>query len=157
MTTEEYHWLLTVVPAVVFLTDLAIRVGLSFRVIMRRRPYGVTFAWLIIILLIPFAGAIIYLLVGENRISDRRAARVRESQDHYQYWLNSLRERSPVDWSDKGESSLPLHRQAEHLIGIPALAGNSLATSRRCFWAGGLVIPFASEDSLMVTREVVLQ
>lgn len=126
MSTEEYHWLWTVFPAVIFLTDLAIRIGLSFRVIMRRRPHGVTFAWLIIILLIPFAGAITYLLVGENRISDRRAARIRESQDHYQYWLNSLRKRAPVDWPDKGDGCLPLHRQAEHLIGIPALAGNNL-------------------------------
>lgn len=75
---------------------------------------------------IPFAGAIIYLLVGENRISDKRVARMRESQDHYQYWLNSLRGRSPVDWQDKADICLPLHRQAEELIGIPALAGNSL-------------------------------
>ena len=126
MTEEDYHWFFYVIPSIVFLTDLAIRIGLSFRVIMRKRPYGITFAWLIIILLIPFAGAIIYLLVGENRISDKRVARMRESQDHYQYWLNSLRGRSPVDWQDKADICLPLHRQAEELIGIPALAGNSL-------------------------------
>ena len=126
MTNEEYHWLLTVGPAVVFLTDLAIRIGLSVRVIMRRRPYGVTFAWLIIILLIPFLGAIVYLFVGENRISDKRIARSRQSQDYYQYWLNSLRNRSPVNWDDMVDTCLPLHNQAEQLIGIPALAGNQL-------------------------------
>jgi len=126
MSAEEYHWFFSVVPTIIFLADLIIRIGLSFRVIMRKRPYGITFAWLIIILLIPFAGAVIYLLVGENRISDRRAAKVRESQDHYQYWLNSLRRRAPVDWQDKADFYLPLHRQAEQLIGIPAISGNSL-------------------------------
>lgn len=126
MNAEEYHWFFSVVPSIVLLTDLAIRIGLSFRVIMRKRPYGITFAWLIIILLIPLAGALIYLLFGENRISDKRAAKVRESQDHYQYWLNSLHGRAPVDWRDKADSCQPLHRQAAQLIGIPALAGNSL-------------------------------
>ncbi len=126
MTEEEVHWFFVVLPAIIFLADLTIRIGLSFRVIMRKRPYGISFAWLIIILLIPFAGAVVYLLFGENRISDRRIAKMRESQDHYQYWLNSLGNRSPVDWQNKADICLPLHRQAERLIGIPAMAGNRL-------------------------------
>ncbi len=126
MPPEETHWFFSVYPTLVLLADLAIRLGLSFRVIMRKRPHGITFAWLIVILLIPFVGAIAYLFFGENRISDKRAARARESQDHYQYWLNSLKGRSPVNWEDKAESCLPLHNQAEKLIGIPAFAGNHL-------------------------------
>lgn len=126
MSDADLHWIFNVLPTIVLFADLAIRIGLSFRVIMRKRPYGITFAWLIIILLIPFFGAVIYLLVGENRISDKRIARSRQSQDHYQYWLNSLRGRAPVDWGNQAEICLPLHRQAETLIGIPALAGNRL-------------------------------
>ena len=41
---------------VVLVADLLIRVGLSVRVIMRRRPVGVSLAWLTIILIFPFAG-----------------------------------------------------------------------------------------------------
>ncbi len=126
MESEGTFWISSIYPTLVLLADLTIRIGLSFRVIMRRRPYGITFAWLIVILLIPFFGAIVYLLVGENRISDKRIARARQSQDYYQYWLNSLKGRSPVAWEDKVESCLPLHNQAEKLIGIPALAGNHL-------------------------------
>ena len=126
MEVEEYHALSGILPTIILLADLTIRIGLSFRVIMRKRPHGVTFAWLIIILLIPLAGAILYLLVGENRISDKRIARTRANQTLYQNWLNSLRERAPVDWHNKADCCLPLHRQAEHLLGIPALAGNTL-------------------------------
>ena len=126
MTEEQVHWVFNFYPTIVLLADLTIRIGLSFRVIMRKRPHGVTFAWLIVILLIPFLGAIVYLFVGENRISDKRAARSRQSQDYYQYWLNSLRNRSPVNWEDMADTCLPLHNQAEELIGIPALAGNNL-------------------------------
>ena len=126
MSEEQVHWFFTVYPTILLLADLTIRIGLSFRVIMLKRPHGVTFAWLIVILLIPFLGAIVYLFVGENRISEKRAARSRQSQDYYQYWLNSLRNRSPVNWDDMVDTCLPLHNQAEQLIGIPALAGNQL-------------------------------
>jgi cardiolipin synthase len=126
MTTEQAHWIFTIYPTLVLLADLTIRIGLSIRVIMRKRPHGVTFAWLIVILVVPFLGAIIYLFVGENRISEKRIARSRQSQDYYQYWLNSLRNRSPVNWDDMVDTCLPLHNQAERLIGIPALAGNQL-------------------------------
>jgi cardiolipin synthase len=126
MNGEESHWIFLMVPTVILLTDFAIRVGLSFRVIMRKRPYGTTFAWLVVILVLPIIGALIYLLVGENRIPEKRAARARASQNHYQYWLNTLRERAPVNWQSTADHCLPLHRQAETLIGIPALAGNNL-------------------------------
>ena len=52
MGAEEYNELSTVMPTLILLADLTIRIGLSFRVIMRKRPHGITFAWLIIILLI---------------------------------------------------------------------------------------------------------
>ncbi|MBE0583098.1 MAG: cardiolipin synthase [Desulfofustis sp.] len=123
---QEYHELSSIIPTLILLADLTIRIGLSFRVIMRKRPHGITFAWLIIILLIPLIGALLYLLVGENRISDKRIARTRANQDHYQHWLNSLRERAPINWQEMAETCLPLHRQAETLIGIPAMTGNSL-------------------------------
>jgi len=126
MTPEEYHWTFSIISTIVLLADLSIRVGLSIRVILRKRPHGTTFAWLIIILLLPFLGAIAYLLVGENRLSEKRAARTRHNQNHYQYWLNTLKERAPVDRKLMSEKCDPLHRQAESLIGIPALNGNNL-------------------------------
>ena len=59
----------------VFAADLLIRIGLSIRVVMRRLPVGVTMAWLVIVLLFPFGGAIVYLLIGELRLGNRRAER----------------------------------------------------------------------------------
>ena len=66
---EELHWIIT---TSIFLTDLAIRFGLSLRVIMRKQAASVTLAWLVIILVLPFVGAILYLLFGENRIGQKR-------------------------------------------------------------------------------------
>ena len=126
MSPEEYHWTFSIIPTVVLLTDLSIRIGLSARVILRKRPHGTTFAWLIIVLLLPFIGAIAYLLVGENRLSDKRTARTRDNQNHYQYWLNTLKQRASINRDALGVDFDPVHRQAETLIGIPALDGNEL-------------------------------
>lgn len=39
------HW----VGEIVFLVDLLIRAGIGLRIIMRRRPVGVSLAWLMIV------------------------------------------------------------------------------------------------------------
>jgi cardiolipin synthase len=125
MESEQHFWGY-VVSNIIFLADLTIRIGLSTRVILRKRPYGVTLAWLVVILLVPFLGAIFYLFFGENRISEKRAERASRSLQHYQTWLQSLQDRSPVDWSKINPECEPINRQASNLIGIPALAHNDL-------------------------------
>ncbi len=111
-------------PAFV-IVDLVIRVGFSVRVIMRRRPVGVSLAWLTIIMTFPFAGAVIYLLVGELRLGKRRAEAAERIHGPYQRWLSDLKSRSVVDWSTVGIESEPMARLTEGAGGIPALAGNA--------------------------------
>lgn len=126
MDPEQSHWSSHVISTFLFVADITIRIGLSTRAVFKKRPYGVTIAWLIVILLLPFIGAIFYLLFGENRISDKRAERAQKTLDHYQNWLQSLSDRSPVDWSSVNPESIPLSRQASRLIGMPAMSGNDL-------------------------------
>ncbi len=126
MDVEQYHWGYTIISTFLFVADLAIRIGLSTRVIMRKRSYGVSLAWLVVILLVPFIGAVIYLFLGENRMSDKRVERARSLLKHYQHWLHTLRGRSPVDWSRINPECGPINRQAYNLIGIPALDNNGL-------------------------------
>jgi cardiolipin synthase len=109
----------------VIIADLLIRVGFSVRVIMRRRPVGVSLAWLTVILIFPFAGAVIYLLVGELRLGQRRADYAARIHAPYQRWLGDLRSRSPVGWSAVGDQSEPMARLAEAAGGTPALPGNA--------------------------------
>lgn len=69
--------LLAFLPVVL---HLLVVFGLAFRVIMRRPPTGVALAWLVLILAVPYLGAIVYLLVGERRIGRERARRLSEFQ-----------------------------------------------------------------------------
>ena len=54
METETLHFGNHFLAIIVPLSDFFIRLSLCIRVIMRQRQYGVTLAWLIIILLLPF-------------------------------------------------------------------------------------------------------
>ncbi|MEK6247482.1 MAG: PLDc N-terminal domain-containing protein, partial [Planctomycetales bacterium] len=117
-----YEWL-----AEVFLViDLSIRFGLSIRVIMRRRPVGVTMAWLLVILVFPLFGALIYLMFGELRLGNRRAEWAAKIHEPYMEWVNELHSRFNVDWSKLGVESEPLARLAEAAVQIPAVPGNHL-------------------------------
>lgn len=126
METEAIHWSVQLPAVIIPLADFFIRLSLSIRIIMRKRQYGVTLAWLVVILLVPFIGALIYLFFGENRIGETRARRAKESLNHYRKWLESLKTKSEIDWTRITPRLKPIHKQANYLIGIPAMDGNHL-------------------------------
>jgi cardiolipin synthase len=126
MDTQGLSWSYSFFSTLLLLADFFIRIGLSLRVIMRKRPYGVSLAWLVVVLVIPFLGGIFYLLFGENRLPERRKERAKVSYNTYLRWQKTLQNRAPVSWNDINPECFPLHRQAETLVGIPAMAGNDL-------------------------------
>lgn len=126
MDIVNFHWSYHAVSTVLFITDITVRILLSTRVILRKHSYGLTIAWLIVILLFPFIGAAIYLLFGENRIPEKRAARAKKTIQHYQSWLSSLAGRAPLDINTVIPECQPVIRQAQKIIGIPAMAGNTM-------------------------------
>ena len=113
-------------PTVFLVLDLVLRLGLSLRVIMRRQPVGVSLAWLGIILLFPFVGAAIYLLIGETRLGNRRAAWAAKLHKPYEQWLLESHARWPVEWNDLGDAGEPIARLAAATVGVPVFPGNQI-------------------------------
>ena len=105
---------------------VAIQLMLSVRVVMRRRPVGVTFAWLTIILSVPFVGAIVYLLVGELRLGTRRATAVNLIHGPLIAWLKEHSHWDEEAWIGLPDARRDLARLAESATGLPPLAGNHL-------------------------------
>ena len=108
------------------LAHAVIIIGLSIRVIMMRRPVGVSLAWLILIFALPFAGAVMYLFIGERHLGRQRAVRAAALRAKYEQWLRRLPQDAVVDWSILNRESMPINRLAEATVGIPAMAGNKL-------------------------------
>ena len=109
-----------------FLADLAIRIGFSLRVIMRKRAPSVSFAWLVVILLFPFGGAVTYLLFGENRLGERRANRLIKDRPVVRARTAGHVDAPTIDWSAVNPECLPLDRQIMATTGIPTMPGNRL-------------------------------
>src|SRR2546423_1021845 len=108
----------------VIIADFVLRVGLSLRVIMRRLPVGVSLAWLSIIFVLPFVGAILYLLVGEYRLGPRRGRRAIRYQKAHRGELND--ERARIDPEALEGRAEALARLCEATIDAAALGGNRL-------------------------------
>jgi len=119
---DRIYWFLT---SILFLADLSIRIGLSIRVIMRKKEPSVTLAWLVVILLLPFLGAIIYLLFGENRLGERRAKRAAADIPLILRWAEGLRQRAFSGWDTINPECEPIRRQIDATIGIPTMPGNA--------------------------------
>lgn len=56
----------------IFIIHLVLATAIIIRIIMRKATYSVTLAWIVTILVLPYGGALAYLLVGEKRISTQR-------------------------------------------------------------------------------------
>ena len=110
----------------VFLTDLAIRIGLSLRILMRGKSVGVTFAWMTIVLAVPYLGALLYLLIGEHRLGERRTRRAREVIEQSGPWRNILCQRADRESVNIPARYQALDLQARKIIGYPSLPGNRL-------------------------------
>ncbi len=119
---ETFHW----TTHAVFLSDLLIRVGLSLRVIGRRLPVGTSLAWLSVILSIPFAGAFLYLMVGEYRLGRRRTRRAAELDSAARKRFPRLFAEAPPEAARLGAGAVALARVVQSSLGCALLTGNRL-------------------------------
>lgn len=106
--------------------DWTLRIGLALHIIWRRRPVNSSLAWLAIVMLLPIFGVVLYLLIGELRIGEKRVQRLRRLVRDL---LNPAKER----WRAEGvccEDTSPTFGQVTAYgassSGIPPLRGNNL-------------------------------
>ena len=126
MESITYHWTYALISTIFFIGDLLLRIALSIRVIMSKKNYGVSYAWLIVILLLPLLGSAVYLCFGESRLPDRRIKRTKTARKYYHHWLQTLSKRSPINWNQLNSELENLHLHTINLVGIPAMANNRI-------------------------------
>ena len=99
--------------------------GLSIWIIMERRSPQATLAWILVLVWIPYLGAVIYLLVGPRRLTRkrRRYARARSTVAQASSDLRAKRDATPVpsaldpawvpltELSDRLQDSLPVRAE----------------------------------------------
>lgn len=102
-------------------------VAITIRVIMRRPDTGVALAWLLIVVMLPFAGATIYLLIGERRISHRRARGIGTLRTDYEKISEAAVHEGlmDVDWSRHVPAARGMDRLGRKTVGISTVRGSS--------------------------------
>ncbi len=117
----------TLTTTLLFTAHWLIVIGLSIRVIMRRRPVGVSLAWLAVIFSVPFVGAVFYFFIGESRIGDQYLARAAKIHDLYLSWQSTLQRRASQQKSPAVRVAVrALQAHAEKVVGFPAMRNNML-------------------------------
>ncbi len=102
--------------------------GFALRVIMRRPATGVALAWLLLIASLPFAGLLLYLLIGERRIGRGRA----RASDALRGDFREIAELAiadgftDVEWSRHSPGAHGMDRLGWQMVGSPTVRGSRL-------------------------------
>lgn len=114
------------ITVIVLASDWIVRFGLAVRVIMRRSAVPVALAWLLILLFMPFAGIVLYLLIGENRLGQRRVHRYTRLSAEIDGETVAMWRHHHLDWEPEEDSYRQAARMGTAVSGLPPLTGNAL-------------------------------
>ncbi|MEE9265258.1 MAG: cardiolipin synthase [Gammaproteobacteria bacterium] len=114
--------------AITTLAHVLIVFAIGIRVVMKRSAPGVAFAWLLLIAMLPFAGALLYLLIGERRVGPERRHRIDALAGILSQpggdgqWANL----TDVDWSCHPRAAAGLNQLGCNVAGSPTVRGNDI-------------------------------
>ena len=103
---------------------------------MRRSVRGVALSWLLLVATLPFAGALIYLLIGERRIGRKRSRAITALRTDFRQIAKATipADFTAVDWPDLPTAAQAMDRLGRSLVGSPPFAAtlsSSLPIPRR--------------------------
>ena len=101
---------------------------ISVRVIMKRPGTGVALAWLMLVAAIPFGGALIYLLIGEHRIGERRTRRINNLRTDYEKISQAAIKEgiTSVAWLRHAPAARAMDRLGRETVGFPTVRGSNI-------------------------------
>lgn len=99
-----------------------------FRVLLRRPARGVALAWLLMAMMLPYIGAILYFLIGERRIPRSRAERLSRLQGDFREISapHVAQNRLQHGMQQLTPDQRLLENAGESLFGVPSITGNRL-------------------------------
>ena len=108
--------------------QLIVFVAVGVRVIMRRSARGVALSWLLLVAVLPLAGALVYLLIGERRIGRKRSHGINSLRTDFRQIAKATipADFTAIDWSDLPATAQALDRLGRSLVGGATVRGNNL-------------------------------
>jgi cardiolipin synthase len=106
--------------------EWAVRLGVGLRVLLRRCPGADTLTWLLVLVLVPVFGLVLFLLVGDNQLGRRRAKRYARLAKGTHDRAVALWRHQCKEWVPSDEPYRRLAAIGESLSASPPLTGNRL-------------------------------
>lgn len=121
-TVESIAWVGVAATA----AHITIVGAVVLRVLTLRRPPGSTAGWLLLVVMIPYAGALLYVLIGEHRLGRRRGRCAEALKPPAEQWLRDLALRAGEPRSAVLQRWSGIHTLADNTVGFSAVRGNRL-------------------------------
>ena len=114
--------------AIIILAQTLVVFVIALRVIMMRPATGIALSWLLLVTILPFAGAIIYFMIGERRIGFQRERGIGDVRAEFKSIANvETRKRlTDVDWSRHPLAAQGLDRLGRRVAGSLTVRSSSL-------------------------------
>lgn len=111
---------------VIFWVEWCLRCVLAVVILLRKRKPTIVLAWLVVVAFLPFAGAALYLLIGENRLGMRRRRKYKALVRAMETFQQKQQERSRVYQPVIDPRFAGVAALAESAGAYPPLGGNQL-------------------------------
>jgi len=99
---------------------------MTLRILSRRNPPGVAVAWILLILLVPVIGAVLYVMIGERRRGRRWIESAEAERAALSLRFGALTADSTRDPIDAGPVGEPVARLTRALTSIPIMGGHKV-------------------------------
>ncbi|HLV47658.1 MAG TPA: phospholipase D-like domain-containing protein, partial [Aliidiomarina sp.] len=96
------------------------------RVVLKRRAVGASMAWMLVIVLFPIFGVLLYVLFGEIQLGKRRAERAQALRDPFLQNMSTQLSQQPIN-IPKCPAALGVFRIMEQHLGTGALGYRNLS------------------------------
>jgi cardiolipin synthase A/B len=126
MGSEIYILVGTLLAPFGIVLHWSIVIGLGCRIILKRRPTGVSLAWLVLIVSLPLFGALLYLFVGELWLPRRRIKHYQIQVERLSDQIGHIERRWDIKSDDLPMLARHLNAQVHLPLGISSIGGNSL-------------------------------
>jgi cardiolipin synthase A/B len=115
-----------IVPTLLTLAYVAAFLAVMLRILIVRHPHGVAMAWLLLVLLVPVLGVVLYFMIGERRLGRPWIERAESGRPVFSERYRALAAGSALDPASIGPVGEPAARLAEALVGIPVTGGHAV-------------------------------
>lgn len=117
-----YTWM----SSLIFVVYWLIIVATTLRIVTKRRPTTFVVAWMLIIYILPLVGIILYFLLGETHLGQRRVKRAQEMRPIINKFINKLLEFPDIFTNQVSLVAKPLFQLCKHQTGLDGINGNHI-------------------------------